>query len=85
MKITKILSIFIAIALLVASLSSCVGFATAQKEPDWNKMTLSVAVKYLIYVDPKNADIVDTEYGEVDYLFEYLPVNMPTPNALDVL
>ena len=85
MKITKILTIFLAIALLVASLSSCVGFATAQKEKEWKIIKLNVAVKYLIYVDSSHADIVDAEFGEENYEFEYAPVDMPTPNALDVL
>ena len=85
MKITKILSIFLAVALLVASLSSCVGFATAQKEKEWKIINLSVAVKYLIYVDSSHADIVDAEFGEEKYEFEYAPVDIPTPTALDVL
>lgn len=85
MKITKILSIFLAIALLVASLSSCVGFATSQKEKEWKIINLSIAVKYLIYVDSSHADVVDAEFGEEQYEFEYAPVDMPTPNALDVL
>ena len=85
MKITKILTIFLAIALLVASLSSCVGFATAQKEKEWKIINLSVSVKYLIADNGSNPREVDAEFGEENYEFEYAPVDMPTPTALDVL
>ena len=85
MKLTKIISVFLAIFLLAASLSSCVGFATAQKAKEWKIINLSISVKYLIYVDSSHADVVDAEFGEENYEFEYAPVDMPTPNALDVL
>ncbi len=85
MKITKIISVLIAIVLLTVSLSSCVGFATAEKPKEWKKMNVSIAVKYLIYVDTNNSNVVDTEFGKENYVFEYAPVDTPTPNALDVL
>lgn len=85
MKITKIISILLAIVMLSATLSSCVGFATAEKKAEWIPITLNVAVKYLIDDTDSNPREVDANFAEQNYVFEYNPADMPNPTALDVL